>query len=223
MRYAFGRQPHDPARLAALASHRMGASGPAPAAYAPVLTTPTLGHNDVAPDCVVVALANSARAWALTHGFDLPMPDQALYDLYGAVCPCAADLAAIEATNGLVMLDAMQRVERYGFANGCIAPIGAEVRAIDPDDSVALRDAVFARGSALVGIDLFAADETEPFAWTGAPVGDLLGGHAVAIVGYNPAGWTLATWGMLVRCSRAWLSGRIRESYAPTWLLSIAP
>src|ERR1700721_1057902 len=108
---AYGRKPHDPSRLAAVPPHIMAAEASAPATLPrpELVWTPTLCENDVLPTCVVAALANSARLWALVRGqWDPIIAEPSLLAFYAAVCPCGDDVASIAQTDGLQVLDVLE-------------------------------------------------------------------------------------------------------------------
>lgn len=223
---ALGRRPHDAARVAAVQPHRMSAEAPAPPDLprAGLVWVPTLCENLTLPTCIVAALTNSARVWALLKGFDLPVAEPSLLAFYAATCPCTDSMAAIAATDGLIFLDALERAASQGFDIGLQAPLVPEFRAIDISDAGAIRDAIYAAGSALVGVTLRQADVQPGAAWRGGldGAGAEAGGHAICGWRYGRADFGLATWGDTEEADDAWLLSRISEAYAVRWTMGVA-
>jgi hypothetical protein len=184
--------------------------------------TPTDARNAVLPTCCVAGLANSLRLWGLMHGFDIAVAEQKLFDLYAAVAGCAPTPEAIAGTQGLVMLDLLQHVRRHGFDFGGQAPAELTFAAIGPQDTAALRDAIYVRGSVFAGVTLYAGDLVLPPNRIGAPVGALDGGHCIVPFRYSATGWTDADWGQPIEDSLEWMAARLDEAYAIQWLLPVA-
>lgn len=213
----FGRLPHAPERVAAVAAHT-AAGAPPPPEYPGRLPawTPTLADNTTLPTCVVAGAANDARAWAAAQGYDLPIVDQKLYDLYGALAPCQPTEQAIAATDGLVMLDALQYLAQHGFDYGGPGPMSLTAFRVGLA-AEAIREATFARGAVYAGVMLYQSDMTDDAAWHGTPAGAQAGRHCLVVIGYAPGRFMLATWGMVIMCDDDWLVGRIEEAYGLAW------
>lgn len=221
-----GRRQHDPARIAAVRPHRMAATAPPPSSLSrsDIVWTPTLAENNTLPTCSVAGLMNAARMSALTRGrFDLTSADGALLSFYASLAGCSDNPAAIAATDGLVLMDVLERAERGGFDVGEQVPLVPVFAAIDPRDPVALRDAIYTRGVAYVGVTLHEADMGG--SWTGdtANAGAVIGGHCIALWRYDAATFGAATWGATIECDQAWLMSRIDEAYALTWTFPVTP
>lgn len=182
--------------------------------------TPSLVHNTEAPTCTTAGLINSARMWALVKGgFDLVADDDKLLEFYAGCVGCAPTLPAIDATQGAIMQDVLQRAESHGFDVGpqVLVPL---FEPMDHTNLAALRQAIFLNGSVYVGVDLRESDLTGP--WTGAASGAIVGGHCIAPFGYSSNGFRDATWGRVVECDDEWLASRIVEAYSVTWALAMA-
>lgn len=217
----YGRLPHDPGRVAGVAPHALGDAA-IPAAYparAIAAWTPTLADNTELPTCTVAGLANSARRWVAAQGFDFPVVDQKLLDLYAAVGGCAPTPEAIAGTNGLVMLDLLQYVALHGFDYGGQTPLALMAHRVDPTDLDAIRDAIRQRQSAYIGVDLYASDVAPGAVWRGAAKGQPEGGHCIVACRFGPDEWDEATWGELWPADDAWMASRVREVYALEWSL----
>jgi hypothetical protein len=204
----------------------MSAVAPPPATLprSDITWTPTLADNDTLPTCSIAGLMNSARMSALVRGqFDPTSTNDALLTFYAGLAGCADTTTAIAATDGLVLLDVLQRAESAGFACGEQAPLVPLFAAIDPRDPTAIRDAIFTRGVAYVGVTLHEADMNGP--WTGGTTnaGPVIGGHCITLWRYDAATFGAATWGATVTCDEAWLMARIDEAYALNWTFPVAP
>lgn len=230
--FCFGRCEHDPARVAAVEPHIIGAS--APTAYPSnfemwtALTTnkawmPTLVQNNVLPTCTIAGLMNSARVWALRHGFDLVSVEARLLAFFASIAPCADTVAAIAATDGLVLLDVMEHAAAGKFDVGLQAPLIPRVRRIEITDMDALKDAIKSTGSACIGVTLRQADVQPGANWRGgvANAGPKAGGHCVILYAYTGGDFAVATWGETLVADDEWLKSRMDEAYSLTWTFSV--
>lgn len=215
-----GRLPHSPSRVAAVRPHVMATTAPAPLSVPVPTWTPSLVQNDVLPSCTIAGLLNSARAWALRHDFDLVNTDPPLLSFYAGLAGCADTVAAIEATDGLVLLDVLEKAQSAGFDIGEQTPIVPEFAAIHQPDIAGLRDAVAFRGAAYIGVTLFECDMTGA-PWTGKPTGAAVGGHCIDLCAYTPDGFTAATWGAFQPLDNDWLMSRIDEAFSVMWTFPV--
>ena len=220
---AYGRLAHDQARVDAVQPHVAGATGPLPAVFPTPLTPwkPTLGLNTFLPTCAVVGLANSARRWAIGQGFDLDIPDQKLFDLFGAVAKCNPTPDAIAQTSGLVLLDLLEHVSVNGFDYGGPAPLGlVGVFRINIADLAAVRAAIFEHQSAYLGVTIYQCDAVPGMTeWRGKPAGAVDGGHCLCGFAYGLDLWAEASWGDAIDADSAWLLPRLAEGYVLEWNL----
>jgi hypothetical protein len=218
-----GRLPHSPARLAAVPPHTFAADAPPPPVVdrSGIAFAPGLWRNDVLPDCTAVGLANARRAATLIQGYDIPTDEGQIIAFYAA-CAGVADIeAALEASDGAVMLDVLERAQRDGFQMGGQTPEVPTFAAIQPTDRAGLAHAIAVHGAAYIGIDLYEPDMAADAIWTLPPAGALVGGHALIAWSYSALGNAdmvmLGTWGDLVAASWAWLEGRAQEAFALSW------
>lgn len=220
-----GRKPHDPTRVAAVTSHRASITTPAPLVLprADIVWTPTLAANDQLPTCTIAGLINSARMWALLHGFDLVNAEAQLLAFYAAVAGCADTEAAIAATDGLVLLDVLEHAQKVGFDIGAQAPLVPEFTAIHMPDIAGIRDAIYSRGTAYIGVTLYEADMAPGATWTGgiANVGAVVGGHCIDPCRYTETDFSVATWGGEIEADDEWISTRTDEAYAVSWTFPV--
>jgi len=213
-----GRIAHDPARVAQVPHHVMGDSPIPPSWASPAGFTPTLADNLTLPTCTVAGLANSARLYMLHSGWDLVQDDDLILELYASIAGCAATPAAIAMTDGLVMLDVLERAQKSGFQIAPDTVLIPEFRQIDGTLG-ALEDAVARYGSIYLGVDLDSEDVSGDVGapWVAHPLGNLVGGHCIVLDGYAPE--TAATWGVNKQAPMDWLQPRLREAYAVVWSL----
>jgi len=224
---AFGRRPHDAARVAAAPQHRMSAEAPAPVDLPRpgILTQPSLVQNNVLPTCSVAGLINHLRAWAQLQGFDLPENDQLLLDLYASLAGCATTPAAIAATDGLVLLDLLEHIQANGFRIDSQNVVELTFAAIDISNIEAIRDAVYRDAGAYLGVTLY-VDDVQPglAAWAGAvPSGAAVaGGHCIMPKGYAGQTFDVATWGELMPTDDEFLLARLDEGWSIQWKMAVA-
>ena len=216
-----GRKPHDPARIASIASHRRAfATPPATLPRTDIVWHPSLVQNDVLPTCSIAGLMNSARMWGLESHFDLVSVEANLLAFYASLAGCADTEAAMAATDGLVLLDVLQRAHDSGFDCGEQAPLVPQFAVIELG-AAALKDAIYVNGSAYIGVMLYEADVEPGAKWMGgtAKAGAKVGGHCVVPWNYTPDSYGIATWGGTTQADPEWLASRIEEAYALTWRL----
>jgi hypothetical protein len=221
-----GRAPHDPVLLAAAPPHLMGAAKP-PATLdrRAIFWTPTLVRNDVLPTCTIAALLNSARAYALVHGFDIPTDEAKALMFYARLAGCL--VADIASTDGLDMLAVVQAARDRGFDAGGQTPLAPTFAAITPIDRDAMADAMATRGAVNLGVLLSVSDQTMDVWDTITPTdaGDAApgswGGHDLAGIDYSGLGdddlVRLATWGGFHLATWRWIRLRTELAVSHVW------
>ena len=200
-----GRLPHDPValvRMPSLADQRLASFAPRPVVdRSEVEFRPGLYHNDTLPDCTAAGLANAASAVAALNGFQLAIVPEKVPQFYAACVGCAPTFAAMEATLGAVVLDALNRQAAHGFDVLMQSPL-VGLHAVIPHKRSAIANAIDRLGHAYFGITLHQRDMGEAPVWDvgdGRADGDAVGGHVV--VGWDYAGLDdgatlrLCTWG----------------------------
>src|ERR1700731_1971313 len=146
---AFGRKPHDQARVDAAPQHRMSAEAPPPedCPRPTILRKPSLVMNNTLPTCTMAGILNYLRAWAQAfHGFDLPENDQLLIDLYAACYGCEPTVEAVAATDGVVLMDVLEYVQANGFKIDDQNTVELTFSAIDVADMTAVRGSIAETG-----------------------------------------------------------------------------
>jgi hypothetical protein len=221
-----GRLDHDPIRVATVRPHVIGAHAPLPAAIqdarSKIQWTPSLVQNDALPTCTVAGLINSARWWALLHGFDLTNQEAAELAFFAAVAGVQNTEAAIASVPGLVMLNVLMRAQRYGFAAGGPTALVPEYTSLQSIDGIT--DAISTKGSAYLGVSIYEADMRPGAVWQGGiqNAGKLEGGHAIVAIDNQSDEFTIATWGGTVQANAEWLEARVDEAYAIHWTFPVS-
>lgn len=221
-----GRKPHNPERIAAVRPHVMGTTAPAPLILprSDLTWTPTLARNNVDATCTVAGLINSARIWALMHGFDLVYSEESLMAFFCAVAGVPNTPEAIAAVDGLVMQDVLDHAKVHGFNIGAQSPLVPLATRVDPQDVTALKDVINSRGSVYIGINLYAQDMAPGAIWRGADAvtSPFVGGHCDCPWNYpKPNEYGQATWGETMVSDEAWLLSHIDEAWAIEWTFPV--
>lgn len=221
-----GRLPHDPARFAAVRRRLVSAAAPPPASLRRegLTWTPGAYGNQVLPNCSTVALANAVRAWSWTQtGADAVIDPATVPAFYAECVGCADDTAAIEATDGAVLLDVLERADVLGVDFGQQDPIVPDFTAVDPTDRVAMAASLAAGGGLILGLDLLEVDQQGDIWGVGpsaAVTGKPWGGHAALLWSYeglrDDALTRIATWGTWRPATVAWVLARAVEAYHVT-------
>lgn len=224
-----GRRPHDPARVAAVRQHRMGASKPPTKLdRSNIPFAVGMYGNDTMPNCTAVATANIARAFSwVSAGCDIPIDPTKVPAFYALCLDIPDTAAAIMATDGAVILDVLQRAAAHGYDVGQQVNLLPEHAAIDPGDRLAIADAALSFGAADLGVALSVSDQnmsvwdTAAPASAGNPAPGSWGGHDLFLWDWNGldddslvrlgtwGGWQLATW--------RWVQARAEELYRLDW------
>ena len=219
-----GRLPADLARLAAAERHLFAFTAAPPVVDRSAIDfTPRLFRNDTLPDCSAVALANTARAQGALAGFEPVVIEQKVVDFYGlCVGRAGASDAELEATDGAMLLDVLDRQAVHGFDVGQQVPLVGTAGVVETNRNSLARG--IARGAGYWGIDLYERDMEMPAVWDDdgtKPRGSLVGGHAVIGFDYTGLGDAdtvrIGTWGAWQASSWRWVASRIREAHAVTW------
>ena len=218
-----GRLPADLARLAAAERHLFAFTAAPPVVDRSAIDfTPRLFRNDTLPDCSAVALANTARAQGALAGFEPVMMEQKVVDFYGlCVGRAGASDAELEATDGAVLMDVLDRQAVHGFDVGQQVPLVGTAGVVETNRNSLARS--IARGAGYWGIDLYERDMEMPAVWDedGSPAGSLVGGHAVIGWDYtnlDDSGYVrIGTWGRWQPATWRFVQSRIREAHAISW------
>ena len=214
-----GRLPHNPLAVALapqLAAHRFGAFAPPPKLdRSHIDYQPGLFRNDVLPDCSAAGIVNAASAASALNGSALAIDPATVPPFYALCAGCEATDAAMEASDGAVLIEVLQRQLRDGFPVGTQTPLVARFAVVRPD-RIALANAMVRFGSVYAGVTLHQAEMEWPAVWD---LGDsaVVGGHCVVFFDYTGLGDAdtvrVATWGMLQDVTWRFIEERTDEAY----------
>ena len=225
-----GRLPHDPAALArapSFAAHHFAAvKPPALLDRSHIEFAPGLYRNDDLPDCSAAGLANAAGMVAALNGYGLAVNPDKVPLFYAACAGCDATDAAMQATDGAVLLTVLARQVRSGFDVGPQTLVG--LHGTVPLDRSVLASAMTRLGHVYLGVTLRERDMELPAVWDvldGRDDGAVVGGHCVVAFDYaglqDSAVVRLATWGAWMPATWAWIAARTGsgqgEAHALVW------
>jgi hypothetical protein len=167
--------------------------------------------NDRLGDCTCAAAGHLVQAWTAANGAEITPDDAAIIAMYEAACGYVAGNP--ETDRGGVELDVLNYWRRNPLA-------GATVEAfVEVEHRLAseVMGAVALFGGLYIGVDLpvEAEAELDSGLWSdtsGEP--GSWGGHAIAIVGYDPTGPIGVTWGKLQHMTWSWWKRYVVEAYA---------
>ncbi len=207
--HRYGRLAPGPQKLPDLTSYASeGLPTPPPEVQAPVLLYPQCLNNSL-DDCVVAAVVHSDQVWCHLEEFGWtypgdPVVSSVFYQLTGGV-----NTGLVEST----VLKVWQTEGLFGRKLAAYAPVA-------PRHTVTVRQTVELFGLAYTGVLIPSAAEEQfnskqPWVLTGTPADhDILGGHAVPIVGYDAFGPVFVTWGQLQQASWEWWATYAEECWA---------
>lgn len=227
-----GRRTHDPARVATVQSHRMGAAAKVPDKLdrSAIPFTPHDCGNKLFPMCTGEATLNCAAAWSWVQtGADITFDPAKIQAFYAACVGVPDTPAAISATDGAVILDVLERAERLGFDVGQQVPLVPVYESIDTENQQAIAHAVLECGAADIGVMLSVSDQymsvwdTNTPAVAGDPAPGSWGGHDTFIFdwdGMEPTSLVrIGTWAAWQRATWRWVMARLQaqEAFALRW------
>ena len=169
------------------------------------LTLPIDG-NATYGDCVMAATAHLLAAWDREVSENIPIPDgdqvvETYFELTGG------------GDTGLNEAQVLQWWHQQGLFGGSIAAYAP----VDLKDITAIQQAIAFCGGALFGIGCPQSAQ-EDFAagrpWTYDPSSPILGGHAIAPLGYDATYVYCATWGGIAPVTYPFLSALLDECWA---------
>jgi hypothetical protein len=155
--------------------------------------------NDQLGDCTCAAVYHSIQIWSLNaQGSMLTEPDNDVLSLYEQACGYSpadpsTDQGGVE-----------QSVLSYLLNNGAPMSSGAPHKIsafyeVDPRNTKDVKQTIYECGVAYIGIDVPANimpdDGMPPQLWQVVPNQEIIGGHAIALTGYNATGPFLISWG----------------------------
>ena len=197
-------RPHGLSELAIYANGKLPAP-PSAVDYSAGLALPIDG-NDRFGDCVMAATAHLIEAWDAEVEASDPVPTgQQVVDEYFTLTG-GADQGLNEAS----VLQTWHTTGLFGRKIAGYAPV-------NPKDTIGIQQAVAFYGGALFGIQVpqsaqIQFQEGKP--WTYEPGSPILGGHAIAPLGYDSHYVYCATWGGIAPVTYPFLSALLDEVWA---------
>ena len=197
--HKFGRLAPAPQRLSDLTAYaRRPLPAPPAEVVAPALVYPMDG-NQTYGDCTIAAAQHADQVWAHLEEFAYEPPAESVIASTYFALTGGADTGLVEAT----VLKAWQTEGLFGNKIAAYAPIA-------PKHLVTVKQAVELFGLAYTGIlvpavaeEQFSAGQTWELTG-GSADHNIVGGHAVPIVGYNATGPIFVTWGQLQQATWRW-------------------
>ena len=228
--FRFGRLPHDQARVDAAPKRTFSAVVPPPTLVRSAWDyQPNMCHNDIVGDCTYAGLANLASGVASLNGYGLVVDEDKVLAQFAAqkgIDP--SDQAALEAADGLQLVDVLNWMQMRGFSPAWQLLAG-QWGAIGLDRP-SLAIAMARLGPVYLGVTLLERD-VEVFSsggfWDvqdGRDDGTVVSGHCVVAWDYTgladdgDAGTVrLATWGAWQPATWAWVAARLDEAHGVTF------
>jgi hypothetical protein len=177
----------------------------------PAVETWGLYANDRVADCTVAAAAHMIVGWRALEKTQKPPPtDDEVVALYRR-------LAGENDEEGATALDALNLWRTVGLSGDTVVGYAA----ISPASVPMVRTVVWQFGGLYLGLALPSSAQTQwesgdPWTLVNGPRGERgsWGGHAVNVVGYDPGGLCLVSWGRLQRMSWEFLAAYGDEAFA---------
>ena len=197
-------RPHGLSELAVYANGKLPAP-PSSVDYSAGLALPIDGNSEYG-DCVMAATAHLIEAWdSEVHESD-PIPTaQQVVDEYFTLTG-GADAGLNEAS----VLQTWHTKGLFGRKIAGYAPV-------NPKDTVAIQQTIAFYGGSLFGIAVPQSAQTdfqEGRPWVYDPSSPILGGHAIAPLGYDQHYVYCATWGGIAPVTYPFLSALLDEVWA---------
>src|SRR5947209_1368719 len=177
-------------------------------------------RNDTVGDCTCAAAGHQVQDWTSNVGSEVTLSDDDIIAAYAAIT--GYDPATGANDNGAVELDVLNYWRKQGIANHRIEAYVA----LEPGNTDHVRDAINLFGGCYIGVALPVSAQHQT-TWTVPPGGaqgrgapGSWGGHAVALVAYNPRRVTCVTWGQEKQMTWSFFKTYCDEAYAllsPEW------
>ncbi len=207
---------HDP-RTLQLANYLRPAVLPPPPPqqdWATKVSTWPMMLNDSIGDCTIAAAGHCIEEWTAIAGGAVIVPDASILAAYSAV-------SGYDPNTGQHDVGANEvKVLNYWRKNGIGGHKILAYAALEPGNLDHVRDSVVIFGNCYIGLALPASAQTQaiwsvpPGGATGQGAPGSWGGHAVPVVGYDPLGLIVVTWGALKRMTWGFWGAYCDEAYA---------
>jgi len=178
-------------------------------------------RNDHLGDCTCAAAGHAIQQWSTYAGSPIVASDRQITRFY-------REVSGYDGTRRTDVGAAQLDVLLYWLAHGALGQTLDAFTTLQLGNRQELSHAIQWFGNAVVGLSLPISANNQA-AWAvppGGPVGDgapgSLGGHIVAVVGYDPGGLTMVTWGQTMRMTWEFWEAYCVEAYAllsPLWVV----
>jgi hypothetical protein len=168
--------------------------------------------NDTVGDCTIAGAGHAEVTWTANASVEFDPSTEQIIDDYSAIT--GYDPEDPSTDQGANMLDVL----KYWRQTGIVGQQITAFMSVDWKNQQEVMASVFLFGCCYIGVNLPQSAEDAFNAgqpWTDVTDQDILGGHCVLIVGYDPKGVWLVTWAKLVYASWAWLDTYCEEAYCP--------
>lgn len=167
--------------------------------------------NDRIGDCTIAAAGHMIEAWTAAVGHVTEVSEPVVlraFDAVKIVDPRTGEAGAVE-------LDVLRYWRKTGIGGHHIGAFAG----ISLHDDTLVRTGAYLFGGLYIGLALpVTAQEQEVWDWTGSLRGPAKpgswGGHAVDVVGYDPEGLTVVTWGSVKQMTWRFWERYVDEAYA---------
>lgn len=187
---------------------------PAPAAFDATANVPGLPPwgmlaNDSHGDCTCAAACHMSQLWKAQAGHPAAYADADALNLYARVNGGG--------DNGAVELDVLNEWRKQGIDPA--DKIDAFAR-INQADLIQVRQGLWLFSGLYIGVALPLTARQQPVWDVAGPLNQpsaapgSWGGHAVNVIGYDPAGLTIVTWGATKRMTWAFWTSYVDEAWA---------
>ena len=154
--------------------------------------------NDICGDCAFAAHAALVSTWTHAAQADVVLTDAEVLANYADVT--GFDPATGANDNGTILLDQIDHWRRAGLERpGQTLDYLTAYGFINPSNVTAIKRAIAYLGGVMAGVQVPRGFMSLPLGgtwdWNAITDREFVGGHAIALVGYNPAGVFFNTWG----------------------------
>lgn len=181
--------------------------------------------NDSVGDCTCAGAGHLEMAWsAYANPNEVVPTTEQILKAYSSITGYDPSQTDSQGNNPTDTGADLLTVLNYWRAHG-IAKHGIKYYAqIALNSQEQLQASIALMGGAYIGVNLPQSAEDAFQAgqpWTDTTDKNILGGHCIVLVGYDPTYVTAVTWGATVKVSYAWLNTYMDEAYAiisPQWV-----
>jgi hypothetical protein len=220
MKHKFGRKPRhfDPRIQKLKALFTKLPTPPASVDWTKGLTQFGMMLNDQLGDCTCAAVYHAKQIWSVNTGVENTQPDSEVLALYEKACGYVPGNE--DTDQGGVEQDVLYYLYKNGMplSGGTVDKILAYVE-INQTQLPEVKLTISEFGVAYIGIQVPASiydqnNNVLPVWDYTDPKSQILGGHAVVLVGYDSTAFTFISWGQLYKMTWAFFQNYCQEAYA---------